>query len=257
MIFDSHAHMDVEEFDKDRAEVLEKIHSGKISYVLNPGVDLKTSQGAVRLAEEYPWIFAAVGYYPQECRHMNYDLLEEIEKLAVEHPKVRAIGEIGLDYHWNDTPHDVQQFWFRQQIRLAEKLRLPIIIHDREAHGDVYEILVEEKAFEKTKVLFHCYSGSAEFARQLLAKGCYFSIAGPVTYANNKKAPAVLDVIPLDRMCVETDSPYLTPEPFRGQRNDPSFTEYTVQRIAELKNLTFDEVAEATCQTAKSLFGIE
>ena len=256
MIFDSHAHMDTEEFDEDRAEVLERIHDGKIAYVLNPGVDLVSSRNAIRLAEDYPWIYAAVGYHPQETRHLSFDVLEELETLA-SHPKVRAIGEIGLDYHWDDTPHDVQHFWFRQQIRLAEKLGLPIIIHDREAHGDIYQILMEEGAFEKIRILFHCYSGSAEFAKQLRAKGCYFSIAGPVTYKNNKKAEGILAEIPLDRMCVETDAPFLTPEPFRGKRNDPSFTEYTVRKVAELKGLSFEEVAEATCATAKEFFGIE
>ncbi len=187
---------------------------------------------------------------------MNYDLLEEIARLA-EHPKVRAIGEIGLDYHWDVTPHDVQQFWFRQQIRLAERMDLPIVIHDREAHGDVMEILKEERAFERTRVLMHCYSGGAELARQYLQLGCYFSIAGPVTYGTNRKAKAVLSVIPLDHLCVETDSPYLTPEPFRGQRNDPSLIEHTVRKIAELKGLSFEEVAEGTCRTAKKFFGIE
>ena len=256
MIFDSHAHMDTEEFNDDRAEVLERVHSGKISLLLNPGVDLESSRNALGLAEEYPWIYAAVGYHPSETRHLSFDELEEIEKLAA-HPKVKAIGEIGLDYHWDRTPRDVQQFWFRQQIRLAEKLEMPIIIHDREAHGDIYQILMEEGAFEKIKILFHCYSGSAEFAKQLREKGCYFSIAGPVTYKNNKKAGGILAEIPLERMCVETDSPFLTPEPFRGKRNDPSYTEYTVRMIAELKGVSFEEVAEATCDTAKRLFGIE
>lgn len=256
MIFDSHAHMDTEEFNDDRAEVLERIHSGKISYVLNPGVDLTSSRNAVKLAEEYPWIYAAVGFHPSETRHLCFDDLEEIEKLAA-HPKVRAIGEIGLDYHWDRTPRDVQQFWFRQQIRLAIRLGLPIIIHDREAHGDIYQILLEEGAFEKIKILFHCYSGSAEFAKQLRAKGCYFSIAGPVTYKNNQKAAGILAEIPFDHMCVETDSPFLTPEPFRGKRNDPSYTEYTVQKVAELTGTTFEEVAAATFATAKEFFGIE
>ena len=256
MIFDSHAHMDTEEFNEDRAEVLERIHSGKISYVLNPGVDLTSSQDAVKLAEEYPWIYAAVAYHPHETRHLSLDILDEIEALAA-HPKVKAIGEIGLDYYWDHSPRDLQQFWFRQQIRLAEKLEMPIIIHDREAHGDIYQILMEESAFDKIKVLFHCYSGSAEFAKQLREKDCYFSIAGPVTYKNNKKAAGILAEIPLDRMLVETDAPFLTPEPFRGKRNDPSYIEHTVQKVAELKGLSFEEVAAVTSENAKRFFGIE
>ena len=257
MLFDSHAHMDVEEFTQDREELLERIHADKISYIVNPGVDLETSINAVELAQKYDWIYAAVGYYPQETRFMDERMLTVIEELA-QKPKVVAIGEIGLDYHWDDTPHDVQQRWFREQIRLAIKLGKPIIIHDREAHGDVVDILKDEKAFDNIKVLFHCYTGSAEMARQLLKEeNCFFSIAGPVTYGTNRKAKAVIETIPLERMCIETDSPYLTPEPFRGQRNDPSLVEHTARKIAELKGVTFEEVAEATMNTAKKIFGIE
>ncbi len=257
MLFDSHAHMDVEEFAEDRDELLEHIHADKISYVVNPGVDLETSTGAIELAQKYDWIYAAVGYYPQETCFMDEQMLAVIEELAKK-PKVVAIGEIGLDYYWDRTPHDVQQRWFREQIRLAIRLGKPIIIHDREAHGDVVDILKDEKAFDNIKVLFHCYSGSAEMARQLLKEeNCFFSIAGPVTYGKNRKAKAVIETIPLDRMCVETDSPYLTPEPFRGKRNDPSLVEYTARKIAELKGVTFEEVAAATMDTAKRIFGIK
>ena len=257
MLFDSHAHMDVEEFDEDREELLKNIHEKNISLVLNPGVDIKTSRGAVELAGKYDWIYAAVGYYPQETGSLNTGLLEEIERLAAD-PKVVAIGEIGLDYHWKRVSHGIQQFWFRKQIQLAIKLGKPIIIHDREAHGDVVRILREEGAFKHTKVLFHCYSGSAEMAKELLKEGtCYFSIAGPVTYGNNRKAKAVIKAIPLDHMCVETDSPYLTPEPFRGQRNNPSLVEYTAAKVAELKEISLEEVAAATMDTAKKIFGIE
>ena len=256
MLFDSHAHMDVHEFDEDRDELLEKLKSDIISYILNPGVDLETSRNAVKLAEKYPWIYAAVGYHPSETKGMDDDVLTMIESLA-KNPRVKAIGEIGLDYYWDKTPRDVQQHWFREQIRLAEKLNLPIIIHDREAHGDIKDILIEEKAFEKTGVLMHCYSGGAELARQYAKLGCYFSVAGPVTYGNNKKAKAVLEVIPLDHMCIETDSPFLTPEPFRGKRNDPGFLEYTARKIAELKGITFEEVAASSMETAKKFFDID
>lgn len=256
MIFDSHAHLDAKEFDDDRAEVLEKIKKAGVAYVLNPGVDIETSRAAVKLASEHPWIYAAVGYYPQETRHMNYDLLEEIEKLAAD-PKVKAIGEIGLDYHWDDTPVRVQQFWFREQIRLAEKLEMPIAIHDREAHGDVFEILQEEGAFDKIKILFHCYSGSAEFARQLTDRGCYLSIAGPITYNTNRKAAAVLAVVPEDRLLVETDSPYLTPVPHRGERNDSSYIVHTIEKAAGYLGKTFEETAELTYRNALEFFGID
>ncbi len=172
-------------------------------------------------------------------------------------PKVVAIGEIGLDYHKLTTPKDVQQFWFRQQIGLAADLGLPFAIHDRDAHGDTLKILDEEKAFERTKVLFHCYSGSAEMARELAQKGCYFSISGSATYENNKKAEAILKEIPMDHLMVETDAPFLTPVPFRGERNDPSYIKYTIRKIAEYKKMSFEEIAEGTCDTAKRLFGIE
>lgn len=256
MIFDSHAHMDLDLFDADRDELLERIHNDKISYIVNPGVDIESSRAAVELAHKYDWIYAAIGYHPQLTAKMSYRNIEELRKLA-EDPNVVAIGEIGLDYYKLTTPKNIQQFWFRQQIELAVELGLPFCIHDREAHGDTLQILEESKAFERTRVLFHCYSGSAEMARQLAKKGCYFSISGSVTYGNNKKAEAILNEIALDHMLVETDAPFLTPEPFRGQRNDPSLTEYTVRKIAEYKKISFEEVAEATCETAKSFFSIK
>ena len=256
MLFDSHAHLDVHQFDEDRKELLKKIEESNVSYVVNPGVDLETSRNAIKLAHEYPWIYAAVGFYPQETRYMDDDMLVLIENLAKK-DKVVAIGEIGLDYYWDRTPHDVQQYWFRKQLQLAIKLNLPVVIHDREAHGDIMQILYEEKVFENTKVLMHCYSGSASMAKELLKHGCYFSIAGPVTYGNNRKAKAVIEAIPLDHMCIETDSPYLTPVPFRGKRNDPTLVEHTARKIAELKGVTFEEVAEATFNTAKHIFGIK
>ena len=256
MLFDSHAHLDVPHFDEDRKELFKKIEESNVSYVVNPGVDLESSRDAIKLAHEYPWIYAAVGFYPQETRYMDDDMLVLIENLAKK-DKVVAIGEIGLDYYWDRTPHDVQQYWFRKQLQLSIKLNLPVVIHDREAHGDIMQILYEEKVFENTKVLMHCYSGSASMAKELLKHGCYFSIAGPVTYGNNRKAKAVIEAIPLDHMCIETDSPYLTPVPFRGKRNDPTLVEHTARKIAELKGVTFEEVAEATCNTAKHIFGIK
>ena len=256
MIFDSHAHMDVAEFDADRNDVLERARAGNISYLLNPGVDLESSRAAVRLAHEYPWIYAAVGYHPHMAGELNEERLESIRELAAD-PKVVAIGEIGLDYYRDRSPRDVQQYWFRRQINLAAELGLPFAIHDRQAHGDTLKILEEERAFERTRVLFHCYSGSAEMARQLLKKGCYFSVSGSVTYGNNKKAEAVLAEIPLDHMMAETDAPFLTPVPHRGERNEPLFIEHTIRKIAEYKGLTYEETAEGTCRTAKRFFGID
>ena len=271
MIFDSHAHLNLDTFDTDRTDVFERMSMNGISYVLNPGVDLESSYAAIALAEVFPQVYAAVGFHPQETYKMNDDALDELEKMA-KHPKVVAIGEIGLDYYRERTKKPVQQQRFREQIRLAERLNLPIAIHDREAHGDTVAILKEEKAFDRIRVLMHCYSGSAEMAKDLLKLDCYFSISGSITYGNNKKAKAVLAEIPLDHMCVETDAPFLAPEPARSEmkkedarkmygssavRNEPAFIVNTIRKIAELKDLKFEEVASATYETAKLFYGIK
>lgn len=258
MFFDTHAHLDIAEFDDDRDELLGRLEKeGRVTMVVNPGVNIETSRNAVTLANRYPWIYAAVGYHPQETHAMKEEHLAELAELAKD-PKVVAIGEIGLDYYHKETPKDVQEHWFREQIRLAIRLGLPFVIHDREAHGDVHRILLEERAFENTRVLMHCYSGSAETAKEYRKLGCYFSIAGPVTYGNNRKAAAVLAEIPFDRMVLETDAPFLTPEPYRGKRkNDPSLVELTARKVAEFKGVSLEDVAEHTMATAKHFFGIE
>ncbi len=271
MIFDSHAHLDLSDFDSDRTELFERMRAANIVYVLNPGVDIESSHAATVLAEKYSQLFAAVGFHPQETYKMDDGSIAELEKLA-EHPKVKAIGEIGLDYYRKRTERSLQQQRFREQLRLAVKLNLPVVIHNREAHGDTLNILKEEKTFDNIRVLMHCYSGSADMAKELLKLGCYFSISGSVTYGNNKKAKAVLAEIPLSQMCVETDAPFLAPEPARSDmrkseshkmygsssvRNEPSLIVHTVAKIAELKGISFDEVADKTCETAKLFYNIK
>lgn len=255
MLFDSHSHIGTVEFDSDRDEVCKRIEDTGMSYVIDIGVDLESSMKAIKLAEKYPWCYATVGYHPHEVKDLDDDTLMLIEGLAKK-PKVVAIGEIGLDYYRDYSPRDLQRKWFREQIRLALKLGMPIVIHDRDANDDVLKILKEEKAFG-TKVLMHCYSGSRELARQYVKLGAKISISGTITYKNARRGIEVVEAIPLEHLLIETDCPYLTPEPFRGRRNEPTFIKYTAQRVAEIKGISFEEVAETTCNNAKKFFGIE
>ncbi len=246
MLFDSHSHVDDKRFDKDRDKVIERAKQRGLDYILNPGCDLATSKAAVDLANRYDMVYAAVGMHPHEakfCDQLTLDMFAEMARQK----KVVAIGEIGLD--------DVQRMVFVEQIRLAQTLNLPIIIHSREADGEVFDTLRLEEAFA-TGVLMHCYSGSAELANQYVKLGAYISIAGPVTFKNARKLVEVVETVPLDRLMIETDAPYLTPMPFRGKRNEPSYVHYTCQRVAEIKRLSYEEVAAATCQNAKRFFGI-
>ena len=255
MLFDSHSHLDGEKFNKDRDEVINRAKEAGVSYIMNPGADLETSANAVKLSEKYDMIYAAVGVHPHEAKTMDEIMLQLIKGLAKK-PKVKAIGEIGLDYYYDNSPRDIQKKWFREQIRLAKELKLPIIIHDRDANEDVMNILKEEKAFD-TGVLMHCYSGSAELARQYVKLGAYISIAGPVTFKNSRKAVEVVEIVPLDRLMIETDSPYLTPQPHRGKRNESSYVRYVAEKIAEIKGITFEEVANVTAENAKRYFNIK
>lgn len=256
MYFDSHAHLTEDCFAQDFDTIVENMKTASVTGMMEIGYDLPSSEKAVQLAEQLSWVHAAVGSHPDDAAQVDEARIAVYRELC-KNPRVKAIGEIGLDYHWDDTPHDIQQFWFREQIRLAEKLQMPIAIHDREAHGDVFKILEEENAFDNIKILFHCFSGSGEFARQLTDRGCYLSLAGPITYNTNRKAKAVLSVVPEDRLLVETDSPYLTPVPHRGERNDSSYIVYTIQKAAEYLGKTFEETADLTYRNAVSFFGID
>lgn len=255
MLFDSHAHLDGERFDKDRDLVINRAKANGIGYIMNPGADFESSVRAVELAQQYDMIYAAVGIHPHDASSLDDSLLMMIEALSKK-PKVQAIGEIGLDFHYDYSPRDVQRKWFIEQLRLAKRLNMPVIIHDREANQETFDTLRKEQAFD-TGVLMHCYSGSGELAKEYVKLGGYISIAGPVTYKNSRKLIEVIQTVPLERLMIETDSPYLTPEPFRGKRNESLYVKYVCEKIAQIKGLSIEEVAEATTANAKTYFKIK
>lgn len=255
MYFDSHAHIDGEKFDRDRDLVLARAKANGIELIMNPGADFESSVRAVELAQKYEMIYAAVGIHPHDASSLDDGLLMMIEALTKK-PKVKAIGEIGLDFHYDFSPRDVQRHWFREQLRLAKRLNLPVIIHDREANQETFDTLREEHAFE-SGVLMHCYSGSAELAKQYVKLGGYISIAGPVTFKNSRKLIEVVEAVPLERLMIETDAPYLTPEPFRGKRNESLYVTYVCEKIARIKGIEVTEAAAATMKNAKDYFRIK
>ena len=252
-LFDTHAHYDSGAFNADRLEVLASMPGQGVELILNPGCELESSKAAVELAERFPFVYAAVGVHPSDCGSWEDSWLNELRALAA-HPKVKAIGEIGLDYFWKDNPpREFQQQVFRRQMELAGELDLPVIIHDREAHQDCLSIVRE---YPQVRGVYHCYSGSLEDAKVLVKLGWMISFTGVVTYKNARKALEVIDWLPLDRIMVETDSPYLTPEPFRGRRNDSTRLPWIARRIAEVKGISPEEVAAATMETGRRFFGI-
>lgn len=254
MLFDSHAHLTDSKYKKDRTDVIERSKK-ELEYVLNPGADLESSKKAIELAKKHDFIYAAVGVHPHEAKSMDEITLKLLKSLSKE-KKVKAIGEIGLDYYYDNSPRDIQKKWFIKQIRLAKELGLPIIIHDRDAHQDTLEILKKEDNFDNG-VVIHCFSGSKELARQYVELGAYISLAGPVTFKNARKAKEVAKSVPLDRLFIETDAPYLTPEPNRGKRNEPRFVQHVCNEIAVLKGISYQEVLEQTKKNAKEFFSID
>jgi len=252
MIFDTHAHYDDEAFNEDRDALLDSIHKKGVELIIDPGCTLESSIRAIELAEKYPFIYAAVGIHPEELGDYTDNNLKEIEKLAA-HPKCAAIGEIGLDYYWDDTHKQEQKELFIRQTELALKLGKPVIIHDREAHGDSFEIV---RRYKDLRGVFHCYSGSAEMAKELLKMGWYLGFDGPVTYKNARKTIEVLEICPLDRILIETDSPYLSPVPMRGKRNDSANLEYVAGKIAEIKGESFENICRITTENGRRLFNI-
>jgi TatD DNase family protein len=254
MLFDTHAHLNADQYKEDLNEVMERAKEAGVSNIVVVGFDKITIIRAMELAEAHGHIYACVGWHPVDAIDMTDDDLKWIEELA-SHPKVVAIGEMGLDYHWDKSPHDIQKEVFRKQIRLAKKVKLPIVIHNRDATSDIVEILREEGAADVGGIM-HCFSGSVEIARECLDMNFYISLGGPVTFKNAKKPKEVALEIPLDRLLIETDCPYLTPHPHRGQRNEPSYVKLVAEQIAEIKGITFEEIARATSDNAKKLFGI-
>ncbi len=249
---DSHAHLDDKRFDSDRDELIKSLYDNGIEVVLNPGADLKTSKNALLLAEKYSFIYAAVGCHPHDTKYMNDDTMNIFKEMAKSN-KVIAIGEIGLDYYYDNSDRDTQRKWFREQIRLAKELDLPYIVHDRDAHEDILNIMKQEH-YDGARGILHCYSGSVELAREFIKLGFYISLAGPVTFAKARVPKLVAKETPFDKLLIETDSPYLTPEPYRGKRNEPKFVKYVAEEIAKIRNVSIDEVAEKTKENFKTLF---
>ena len=252
MYFDTHAHYDSGAFNADRFEILESMNDGNVGLIVNPGCDLESSKTAVSFAEKYDFVYAAVGWHPEDIDKLNDEAFAQMCALA-EHPKCVAIGEIGLDYYWDATHKDEQKELFCKQIELALRLDKPVVIHDREAHGDSMEIILR---YPQLRGVFHCFSGSVEMASELLKRGWYLGFDGPITYKNARKSIEVLEMCPLDRIVIETDSPYLTPVPNRGKRNDSRQLCHVVEKIAEVKGLTAQEVEKATFDNGLRLFGI-
>ena len=254
MIFDTHAHMDDHAFDEDRKELLSSLPDQQIALLMNPGCSRESSYNAVKLANEYDYIYAAVGSHPDVADEVNEDVLGEYRKLCKENSKVKAIGEIGLDYHYEDIPREVQKKAFRAQMALAAELDLPVIVHERDAHEDGMAIV---KEFPQVKGVFHCYSGSAEMARQLVELGWYIGFTGVLTFKNARKAVEVAASIPLERIVLETDCPYMAPEPFRGKRNDPGKLYRMAEKLAEIRGLSIEEIHRITVENGKRLYRME
>lgn len=258
-LFDNHSHLDDEKFDEDREELIEKIRNSNVKLMISAGYSLEGSRKAVELSKKYDFIYATCGISPNDIPQTEEELwkmLDKIEKLAKENPKVRAIGEIGLDYYWekDEKRRELQKKAFIEQIKLANKLNLPIVIHTRDAIMDTLDILKKNSVDKKG--IFHCCPLNRELVKEGLKLGFYISFAGPVTFKNSKNANEIIFMVPNDKMLIETDSPYLSPEPFRGKRNDPRNVEYVARKIADVKDLDLEEVANITYNNAKKVFEI-
>lgn len=255
MLFDTHMHVNVDQFTEDREATIQRAFDAGVSYMVVVGFDRETIPLAIEIAEQYETIYAAVGWHPVDAIDMTEADLTWIEELST-HPKVVAIGEMGLDYHWDKSPKDVQKEVFRKQIQLAKKVNMPIIIHNREATEDIIEILQTENA-QMVGGIMHCYNDSIDYVQACLDMNFYISLGGTVTFKNAPLPKEVAVQIPLDRLLVETDAPFLAPHPNRGKRNEPAYVKLVAEKIAELREMKFTEISEKTTQNAFSLFGIE
>lgn len=255
MLFETHAHLNAKEFDEDRAEVIARARENGVDTIVNIGFNAETIPTCMELADNYDFIYAVVGWHPQDAKDMTDEHLEWIAELS-QHPKVVGLGEMGLDYYWDTSPRDVQAEVFRKQIRLARKLDMPIIIHNRDAHQDVISILKEEKAADVGGIM-HCFSGSWETAKLALDMNFYISFGGPLTFKNAKQPKEVATKVPLDRLLIETDCPYLTPHPFRGKRNESGYVRYVCEEMANLHGLSYEDMAKITSENARRLFRLQ
>ena len=253
MLFDTHAHLDDRAFDVDRDALIASLPEQGMELVMNPGCSLESSRNADALSRRYPHVYAAVGSHPDAADEVNDSVLEEYRKLCKLNPKIKAIGEIGLDYHYEDIPRTLQLQAFRAQMALAQELDLPVIVHERDAHADGLSVVDE---FSKVKGVFHCYSGSPEMAQELVKRGWYIGFTGVLTFKNARKAVEVAANIPLERLVLETDCPYMAPEPFRGKRNDPSKLYRMAEKLAEVRGLSVEEIHRITTENGKKLYRI-
>jgi len=263
-LIDTHAHLDFSQFDADRPEVIARAQEAGVEVIVNAGAGLEASQAGVALAETYPQVYAAVGVHPHEAKTLNEDVLEELRALA-QHPKVVAIGEMGLDYYRDRSPRPVQRQAFQQQLALAGELGKPIIVHDREAHQDVMNMLRQwireghqpSATGHQPVGVMHCFSGDLPMAREAIKMGFYISIPGPVTFTNDRRLPELVRALPLERLVIETDCPYLTPHPYQGKRNEPAYVRLVAEAIAQIKGIPLEQVAHITTANARALFGLE
>ncbi|MGK9045596.1 TatD family hydrolase [Mammaliicoccus vitulinus] len=252
MLIDTHVHLNADQYDEDLQEVIDRALEEGIDRMFVVGFDTKTIERTMKLIDEYEFIYGIIGWHPVDAIDCTEERLEWVEKLS-KHPKIIGIGEMGLDYHWDKSPKDVQKEVFRKQIALAKRVQLPIIIHNREATQDCVDILKEENASEVGGIM-HSFSGSNEIADEILKMNFYISLGGPVTFKNAKQPKEVAQHVPLDRLLVETDAPYLSPHPYRGKRNEPARVKLVAEQIAELRGISYEEVCEATTQNAERLF---
>lgn len=265
ILFDSHVHLNNDTYKKhEREALIREIEDSEVAYICDSAFDYESSLLALSHAERLDFCYATAGVHPHETKDLTEDILNKIKNLAANNKKIVAIGEIGLDFHYDFSPRDVQRDWFRRQVRVANELKLPMVIHSREADRETMDILIEEGAFSeqrkkffedgKPHVYIHCYSGTAEFAKEYLKLGAVFGVDGPITYKNNRKTVEVVETVPLESLLIETDAPYLTPVPFRGKPNKSTYVRYVAEKIAEIKGLSYEEVAEATMKNAKDFF---
>lgn len=252
---DTHVHLNADQYDEDLQQVIQRALDAKVEKMVVIGFDRKTIERAMILAAEYEFIYAVIGWHPVDAIDCTEEDLLWIEELA-KHPKVVGIGETGLDYYWDKSPKEIQQFWFRKQIKLAQKLNLPIIIHNRDATADVVRILQEENAASVGGIM-HCFGGSVETARQCIDMNFMISLGGPVTFKNARQPKEVATEIPLEYLLIETDAPYLAPHPYRGKRNEPAFVTLVAEEIARLKELSIEEVAQKTTENAIRFFKLD
>lgn len=251
-IFDAHAHYDDDKFLEDRDEVIASLAENGVCGIVNASVDINTAHTVLEYTKKYPLIYGAVGIHPENIEDLQADYLDTLAKHYKENEKIVAIGEIGLDYYW-DIPKEPQQKIFAEQLQLVNDLDAPVVIHDREAHGDTLDFL---KKYRPKNALLHCYSGSAEFLKEILRLDCMISLGGTVTFKNARHSVEVAEVVPLDRLLLETDAPYLSPVPYRGKRNQSDYIIYAAKKIAEVRNMSAQEILDITCENAKRFYRI-